>query len=175
MRKAVVHCARPMLTTPLNPTQTPPNLTPLGPKGSRINYWLLTVIHPRQLPPKSSQQDPRSFHRLSGSQQLIHDSSQVISYLKFLLITNFNIFYYLALLYYYSKSLFYYVNFHPGTVLPGDPIGCSSTWKHTENIRNQGTNSARGYFRIAIATRRMHHNTMRSRSFKSELIELQSK
>jgi len=38
MRKAVVHCARPMLTTPLNPTQTPPNLTPLGPKGPRINY-----------------------------------------------------------------------------------------------------------------------------------------
>jgi hypothetical protein len=27
MHKVVMHCARPMLTTPLEPHQTPPNLT----------------------------------------------------------------------------------------------------------------------------------------------------
>jgi hypothetical protein len=50
-----------------------------------------------------------------------------------------------------KNGLFCHIKFHPGTVLPGDPIGCSSTWKDTQNIRNQGINSARGYLRIILA------------------------
>ena len=98
MRKAVVCYVRPMLTTSLDPTKKGRTLfashslynkgppPPAGPRrGPAGVLWvgLRIPLYSHRLleAPRSFH---RSFYRLSSSQQPIHDSSQVIPYLKIL-------------------------------------------------------------------------------------------